>query len=283
MSDENDLMEEIADRFISERVRLGYSKADFAREIGITRNTLRTYESAQSNIPSNILVRMGSIGVDVMYVLFNQKNRIQSDTLAEKTRIEGEKQAEKIVNSGNLNNSVIAGEGATINNINTTQHTTKVKADVRPGIEHITDEQAAELQKLVDDIVVIEGSGIKKNPRTHKAVWTAFNRRMKIPSYRLLKLEQFESARNYLRSTIGRLMNYKTSPSKLPENEWRKRRYRFIHASFQEIPELEKWFEEHLLSKYNVTSKTDLSDAELKKAYNSLSSKKRSLNKKRTS
>lgn len=281
MSDENTLIEDIADRLISERVRLGYSKADFAREIDITRNTLRTYEAAQSNIPSNILVRMGSLGVDVMYVLFNTKNRVQSETLAEKVRIEGEVQAEKIINSGTMNNSVIAGSGSTVNNINTTQHVTKTKAEVRPGIEHIADEQASELQKLVDDIVVIEGSGIKKVPRTHKAVWAALNRRMKVPSYRLIKLEQFEEAKKYLRSTIGRLMSQSSAKKKLPGNEWRNRKYRFIHASFKELPELEAWFSKHIASKYRVESKSDLSDEELEKAYTSLANKKRELMKKR--
>lgn len=283
MSNENDLMEDVADRLISERVRLGYSKADFAREIDITRNTLRTYEAAQSNIPSNILVRMGSIGVDVMYVLFNQKNRVQTDTLAEQAREEGEKKAAEILNSGTMQNSVIGGAGSTINNINTTHHTTKVKADVQPGIEHITDEQAAEIKRLVDDIVVIEGSGVKKNPRTHKAVWTALHRKMKVPSYRLIKSEHFEEARNYLRSTIGRLMSQKSARDKLPENEWRNRKYRFIHASFREFPELEEWFKNHIQMKYKVKSKADLNDDNLEKAYVSLSNKKRELMKKRSS
>ena len=48
MSDENAMMEEVADRLISERVRLGYSQADFAREIDITRNTLRNSKKQYS-------------------------------------------------------------------------------------------------------------------------------------------------------------------------------------------------------------------------------------------
>ena len=168
MSDENAMMEEVADRLISERVRLGYSKADFAREIDITRNTLRTYEIAQSNIPSNILVRMGSLGVDVMYVLFNQRNPDQAESLAEQTRREGEKSAEQMISGNTMSNSVIAGNGSTINNINTTKHVSKTVADVKPGKEHITDEQASAIQKLVDDIVVIESS-VKQKPRGHKA------------------------------------------------------------------------------------------------------------------
>ncbi|MDO4693086.1 MAG: hypothetical protein Q4A62_00445 [Eikenella sp.] len=284
MSEENMLSEdseEIADRLISERVRLGYSKADFAREISITRNTLRAYETAQNNIPSNILVRMGSLGVDVMYVLFNQRNTRQTDLLAEKVRREGEEMAGQVISNATLNNSVVTGSGSTVTNINTTKHVTKTVAEVRPGIEHITHEQAAELQKLVDDIVVIEGSGVKQKPRSHKAVWTAFNRRMKIPSYRFLKLEQFEEGKNYLRSTIGRLMKQKTARTKMPGDEWRNRKYRYIHASFKEVPELEEWFKGHIADKFGVYSKADLTDDQLEQAYGSLSNKKRELLKKR--
>lgn len=267
--------EEIADRLISERVRLGYSKADFAREISITRNTLRAYETAQNNIPSNILVRMGSLGVDVMYVLFNQRNTRQTDLLAEKVRQEGEKMAGNVINNATLNNSVITGDGSTVTNINTTKHVTKTVADVKPGVEHITHEQAAELQRLVDDIVVIEGSGIKQKPRSHKAVWTAFNRRMKIPGYRFLKLEQFEEGRNYLRSTIGRLMKQGTARKKMPTDEWRNRKYRYIHASFKEIPELEAWFKGYITATFGTGSKANLTDDQLEQAYTALSNKKR--------
>ncbi|WP_082890746.1 helix-turn-helix domain-containing protein [Eikenella longinqua] len=280
MSDENAMMEEVADRLISERVRLGYSKADFAREIDITRNTLRTYEIAKSNIPSNILVRMGSLGVDVMYVLFNQRNPAQAESLAEQTRREGERLAEQMISGNTMSNSVIAGNGSTINNINTTKHVSKTVAEVKPGKGHITDEQASTIQKLVDDIVVIESS-VKQKPRGHKAVWTAFNRRMKIPSYRLLRLEQFDDACNYLRSTVGRLMKQKNARKKLPGDEWRNRKYRYIHASFKEIPELETWFKRHIKAKFKVDSKADLSDDELEQAYTSLSNKKRELAKRK--
>lgn len=104
---------------------------------------------------------------------------------------------------------------------------------------------------------------------------------MKIPSYRLLRLEQFDDACNYLRSTVGRLMKQKNARKKLPGDEWRNRKYRYIHASFKEIPELEAWFKKHIKAKFKVNSKADLSDDELEQAYTSLSNKKRELAKRK--
>lgn len=279
MTDENSIMEEVADRLISERVRLNYSKADFAREVGITRNTLRTYELGQSNIPSNILIRMGEIGIDIMYILFNEKNRILANKIAESTRVEALEKAGDLINSGTMNNSVIAGQGATINNINTTHHTTKTTVKTDPTGDEISNEQCSELQKLVNDIVVIE-SNVKRNPRSYKAVWAALNQHMKVPSYKLIKKIQFEEAKKYLLTTIGRLMASKSARKTVPNNEWRNRKYRYIHASFKEFPELEEWFSKHIQIKFDVDSKSHLSDDDLQKAYTSLSNKKRELNKK---
>lgn len=153
MIDESTLIEDIADRLIAERVRLGYSKADFSREVGISRNTYRAYEMGESNIPSNVLVRMGTIGVDVLYLLFNQRNQNFADKLADENRREVDSKIEKIINSASLSNSIIAGSGSTIHNISTTHHTTKTFAKVKPGSEHITNEQAALLQSLVNEVV----------------------------------------------------------------------------------------------------------------------------------
>lgn len=285
MSYQNEIneTEEIADRLIAERVRLGYSKADFAREINVQRQTLRTYETGASNIPSNILVNMGRLGVDVLFVLFNQRNLEIAEQIAEKFRMKGEKIAEQILNASErgsssltnnatLTNSVIAGNGSTVNNIHTTNHTTKTIAEIKPGIEHITDEQAGLLKNLVDDIVVIESTVKQKNPRSHRAVWAALNKYCKVPSYRLIKFQDFEKAEKYLRSKIGQLTSMKTAPKKMPD--WRNKRYRYIHASFQEYPELEKWFSDYIQQKFQTTSKTELTDTDLQSAYEALSNKK---------
>ena len=280
MFDESTLTEDIADRLIAERVRLGYSKADFAREVGISRNTYRAYEMGESNIPSNILAHMGAIGVDILYVLFNERNLKLAERIAEKKReLENDNNEDKIINSASLNNSIIAGRGSTINNISTTHHTTKTIAQVKPGIEHISDNEAFMLQQLVGQVVEHEKC-LKKRPRNHRSVWSALNRYMKVPSYRLIKRQEFNKAEKYLRTTIGRLNSLESAKSKLPTNDWRNRKYRYIHASFTEYPELEDWFSSHIEKKYNTINKSDLSDEQLEHAYTSLSNKKRELMKK---
>ncbi|KDN12596.1 transcriptional regulator [Snodgrassella communis] len=280
MIDESTLIEDIADRLIAERVRLGYSKADFAREVGISRNTYRAYEMGESSIPSNVLVRMGAIGVDVLYLLFNEKNQKFADNFADKNREAANTNAEKIVNSASLSNSIIAGSGSTIHNISTTHHTTKTIAKVKPGEEHITDEQAALLQLLVNEVALCE-KYVKQNPRNHRAIWSALNSHMKVPSYRLIKKEQFEKAEKYLRTTIGRLNSQKSAKTKLPNHDWRNRKYRYIHASFTELPELEEWFKLHILKKFGTENKSHLDDEQLERAYTSLANKKRELMKKK--
>lgn len=280
MIDESTLIEDIADRLIAERVRLGYSKADFSREVGISRNTYRAYEMGESNIPSNVLVRMGTIGVDVLYLLFNQRNQNFADKLADENRREVDSKIEKIINSASLSNSIIAGSGSTIHNISTTHHTTKTFAKVKPGSEHITNEQAALLQSLVNEVVECE-KYIKQKPRNHRAIWSALNNYMKVPSYRLIEKEKFEKAEKYLRTTIGRLNRQKSAKSKLPNQDWRNRKYRYIHASFAELPELEEWFKTHILKKYGTDNKSHLDDEQLEHAYTSLANKKRDLLKKR--
>ena len=281
MFDESTLIEDIADRLIAERVRLGYSKADFAREVGISRNTYRAYEMGESNIPSNVLVNMGAIGVDILYLLFNERNIKLAESIADKNRQQNETARDKIINSAALNNSIIAGSGSTIHNISTTHHTTKTIAKVQPGLEHISNEQASIIHNLVNEIAECE-KHVKKNPRNHRSIWSALNRYMKVPSYRLIEHTEFEKAVKYLRTTIGRLNSQKSAKTKLPSNEWRNRKYRYIHASFTEYPELEDWFKMHILKKYNTQNKSDLTDDQLAQAYTSLANKKREIMKRKS-
>ena len=81
---------------------------------------------------------------------------------------EGEEtMAESVRNKveGNVQNSVLAGDGATVTQINTPKHITKVKAQIIPGENGISSEQALVLQNKVKEVAEWE-SRVKQSPKT---------------------------------------------------------------------------------------------------------------------
>ena len=102
----------------------------------------------------------------------------------------------------------VRGDGNIVGNNNTYIHTEKVvkevKAEVRPGEEHITDEQAAAIQARVGEIVELE-KATKRRPKSFAAVYGALNKAFKAPKYRLHKRENYPAIEKYLREWIGRL------------------------------------------------------------------------------
>lgn len=64
---------ELAHRLKEERERLGLSQSEFAKRMGVHRNTLVRYESGEREPDSNFLARVGDIGVDPGYLLFGRK------------------------------------------------------------------------------------------------------------------------------------------------------------------------------------------------------------------
>lgn len=63
----------IAKRWSEERKRLGYSQADFARWLNISRETERKYECGLSIPNAERLALAMEYGMDVLYVLGNQR------------------------------------------------------------------------------------------------------------------------------------------------------------------------------------------------------------------
>jgi len=66
--------EELASRLKKERERLGLSQAEFAKRLGIHRNTLVRYENGTREPDSGFIVRAGDAGVDVGYMLSGRKS-----------------------------------------------------------------------------------------------------------------------------------------------------------------------------------------------------------------
>lgn len=264
---------DLALNLVEERTRLGYSRKNFAEQTGCSAESLRLYESGQVNIPADFLLAAVQLGIDIQFVFTG----IPSENLDTVTQDINKKTKETISNNidnqinGNVNNSVIASSGSVVHQINTQNHITKTIAEVKPGIEHITDSQAAKLQELVKQVAAAEEIA-KKSPKSIRAIWASLNAHCKVPKYRLIALNDYDKAETYLRKWLGRLSS--TATSRKNDTDWRKKKYAYIKLNCKQLM-LEQWLDSYLLKNFSANSLTDLSDDDLQKTYSAVASKKR--------
>ncbi len=259
---------DIATRLIEERTRAGYSQADFARQLDISREGLRLYEMGQRGLSAEFLAKTASYGVDVQYVLIGirSKNVEQASPSAIPT-VQSSPTTNVNGGSANVVQLVQPGGKVKFETIHTQHHTTKVVAEVKPGIEHITEEQAAKLIELVNEIVELEQKH-RKQPRQHRSVWAALNSHFSVTRYRLIPLGSYDKAEKYLRQWIGRLSSQK-SAKKTDNYEWRKRKYAYIKINSDP-----QWLDSYLNQRFNADSITQISDDDLDKLYRAVAAKK---------
>lgn len=250
----------IARRLTEERARTGYSQADFARKLGVTREGMRLYENGTTRVPAELLAKAIGLGVDVQYVLCGVRSTNMAEVEATKTPA--------IAVSTHSGTAIGTMNGGTV--INTARHVTRTIAKVTPGEEHITEKQASDLTALVDTVVETEAK-LKKAPKTHRAVWAALNRHCGVTSYRLIPLADFEKAKKYLHQWLGRLNAMPSAPVK-DGDSWRKRQYAYIKINSKDFPEA---VEAYLRKNFKASSLTELSDEDLKRTYQYVASKKR--------
>lgn len=253
---------DLAMRLIEERTKAGYSQASFARELGITREGLRKYEMGLSGISAEVLAKAAGLGVDVQYVLTGVYSQNVKETIANTSNV---------IHMNAKNSNIIGNihDGANVTLINTPKYQTKVTAEVKPGEEHITEEQAALLMRLVKEIVELETLAGKRNPKSHQAVWSSLNAHCGVSRYRLISVGTYPKAELYLRQWLGRLSRLKSAPKN--DTEWRKRKYAYIKINTQH---LQDWLQSYLLERFDVTTLSELTDDDLQKVYNAVSSKK---------
>lgn len=115
---------------------------------------------------------------------------------------------------GTGNATVVGSHHVTIN-----VNQRKVVADVKPGKEHITDEQAARLQQLVYDVH-------ERTGREFQHVWSVLLRHVQAPKYRLIRLDRFPEAEAYLVRWLGR-----AAPESETVEQMRKRHIRYIKTN----------------------------------------------------
>jgi len=212
---------------------------------------------------AEFVAKAAALGIDVQYVLLG----IHSANARE---------AEKAVSApgvafGGGNNGNVIGviNGGTIHQVNTQSHVQKTIAEVRPGDEHISDEQAAALHALVDKVVETE-QRLKAKPRGHRAIWGALNAHCGVPAYRLIRAEDFGKAQKYLHQWVGRLDSMASAPVK-DGDAWRKRKYAYIKINSKMDPDA---VDRYVAKNFKATSLTELDNQQLEQVYRYVASRK---------
>ena len=253
----------LAVRFTEERARLGFSQADFARKLGVSREGLRLYEAGQRGMPAELLAEAAALGLDVQYVVAGLRAATTGQVL------QGQPASMVSISSAGGAAVGVVQNGATLHVINTARHVTKTVAEVRPGADHISDEQAATLIGLVNDTVALEGK-LKREPKSHRAVWAALNAFCGVPKYRLIKSGDFEKARTYLHQWAGRLNAAKSAPV-IDGDAWRRRRYAYIKINSKDD---DGPLVAYLKRNFKCESLTDLSNEQLEQTYRYVAGRK---------
>jgi transcriptional regulator with XRE-family HTH domain len=132
----------------------------------------------------------------------------------------------------NKKGTVGAVAGGDIHNVHVgnVYNTTRPPAQVykyvyEPG--DLTEEQAAKIKELVDQIVELEGLVMKKG-KTHAAVYSTLKRRFKVAYYRKIGEENFETVIKYLIQWRGNLRRNQKYP-KIDPDKFRAEMYGAIH------------------------------------------------------
>jgi transcriptional regulator with XRE-family HTH domain len=253
---------DIAIRLSEERGRLSISQSDFCQAIGIATETLRRYENGQREMGVEFLAQAARLGVDVQYILLGVRSANAK---------EAEQAVAPVVSIAGTNGNVIGviNGGATIHQVNTQRHVQKTIAQVNPGGEHISDEQAAALHVLVDKVIETEAR-LKQKPKGYRAVWGALNAHCGVPQYRLIRSADFQKAQKYLHQWIGRLDAMATAPIK-DGDAWRKRKYAYIKINSKDDPEV---VDRYIAKNFRASSIAELSNSQLEQLYRYVAGRK---------
>ncbi|WP_143869903.1 ORF6C domain-containing protein [Catenovulum sediminis] len=166
----------------------------------------------------------------------------------------------------NGNHNVVA-----MGNINIEHKPAPVVQKLVPGEQHISDQQAYEIKQLVEKIVSLERySKADAAKLGYAGVWSAFKRKFRVTRYQLLPAEQYEQAIHYLLNEVGKQSQNGKEQS---QNEWRKRRYAYIHTNVKKLG-LQEEKDDYLAINFGAASLKELNDDELQQVYAWVAKKK---------
>ena len=154
-----------------------------------------------------------------------------------------------------------------IGNNNTIVQTEKVihrkQYSFKPGVEHISEEQAAKIKEMVLKIYDVQ-KAVKKNPPNPRNIWRALNNHCKVTTFRAILATDFEKAMKFLRQ---RLKIENSSPSAATKNpNWREEHYRSIHSIAKRCG-LEERLLNYMKRNFHVEHLRELQNDELMRVY----------------
>lgn len=158
----------------------------------------------------------------------------------------------------------VSGNGNVVGNGNTVYNAPPppVKNVVvpKPGIDHITEEQAFELASLVRQIAA-ESTAVKRVPLTEKDVFSRLKKAMKVESYRMIPLGSFEAAKANLQRQ--RALTRAMPSAKKKIDGWRASTIGAIHARCREFPDGTERRKAYMLKSLGTDTMTECSDEQL--------------------
>lgn len=230
--------------------QLQFSQEELAATMGIKQGRLSKYLNNKELPNAEFIInlaRKANVTVDEIYS-FNK------DT-SKKPQIN----VEGFINIVGNNNNV-AGRDIFINS------SIKKRFEFTPTEDHISSTQSSKLKTIVDDIVELEKK-TRQKPKSHQAIWSAFNRHMGVTYYRETPRDQFNKAEAYLMKWKGRLQSQKKFINS-ETDDWRKKRFSAIYARAKsKLSWGKEDVQNYILGKYGVDSLKHLSNDDLEKVY----------------
>lgn len=140
-----------------------------------------------------------------------------------------------------------------------------VRPEVKPGPEHITEEQAFILSELVKEAVERDtASGKKDTGKAFAAWWNKLKKRFKVALYRMLPRDQGDEAISWMKQQVAFL---RPKLRRTDNDAWRKTRYATIHACLKALGKDKPWFYDLVYEKLGkkIKSTTELGEQDLDK------------------
>lgn len=234
--------------------QFGITQKELASLLGIKQGRLSMYVQGKELPNLEIVIKIAELG------------GVSVDELI-KTDIQPKK--EEIYFAGNGNIVPINGD-VNIDSLHQGDiyNNTSVKKTYKYTYQNgdLTEEQAAILKEIVDEIVTLEKL-LKQKPKTYAGVWGALKRKFKVGYYRKIPEDRFEEAKSYLKQWIGRLERQKKAPNSDPD--FRKKKYTAINTvTKKELGWSKEYLTNYIFAEFKVESLKDLSDSALTKLYN---------------
>ena len=157
-------------------------------------------------------------------------------------------------------------------NVEINQNTTKVYRNiVQPTSEHVSEQEAYIIKKLIDEIVEVEfttSKGLIPKSKLFRKRWNKLTARYEITSYKLIPKEKFVDAETWLRQQKAML---RPKLRRTDKTEWKNQQYTAIYTKAKSLNLTKEdvyqlAFQKLSLPKY-ITSLKELKDNELKKFY----------------